>query len=108
MPKMKDKGMGSKGKRTAGSRGASLKELSAHTGLSQGTLSVVLNNTERASAIPQITKERIFKAALEFNYRPSYFARSLRANRSFTIGVIAAELSDGYCSMILNGIEAGS
>lgn len=86
----------------------SLKELAAHTGLSQGTLSVVLNNTERANSIPQITKERILKAAREFNYRPNYFARSLRANRSFTIGVIAAELSDGYCSMILNGIEAGS
>ena len=108
MPKKGDKDNGSDGKTISGARRVSLKELAVHTGLSQGTLSVVLNNTERARSIPQITKERIFKAALEFNYRPNYFARSLRANRSFTIGVIAAELSDGYCSMILNGIEAGS
>lgn len=32
----------------------------------------------------------------------------MRANRSFTIGVIAAELSDGYCAMILNGVESAS
>jgi DNA-binding LacI/PurR family transcriptional regulator len=108
MAKIDDKGIGLNSKTASGVRGISLKELAAHTGLSQGTLSVVLNNTERASSIPQITKERIFKAALELNYRPNYFARSLRANRSFTIGVIAAELSDSYCSMILRGIEAGS
>lgn len=95
--------------KTAGSgRGVTLKELAEAVGLTPGTLSVVLNNTHRASTIPEETKERIFKAAKDLNYRPNYFARSLRANRSFTIGVIAAELSDGYCAMILNGIEAGS
>ena len=108
MAKMDDKDNRLNGKTASGVRGVTLKELAAHTGLSRGTLSVVLNNTERASSIPEITKERIFRAAREFNYRPNYLARSLRANRSFTIGVIAAELSDGYCSMILNGIEAGS
>ncbi|HLA96049.1 MAG TPA: LacI family DNA-binding transcriptional regulator [Pyrinomonadaceae bacterium] len=95
--------------KTAGSgRGVTLKELADAVGLTPGTLSVVLNNTHRASTIPEETKERIFKAAKDLNYRPNYFARSLRANRSFTIGVIAAELSDGYCAMILNGIESGS
>ncbi len=109
MSKRNEKKAGLTGKTIpGGKRGTSLKELAAYTGLSQGTLSVVLNNTERASTIPQETKERIFKAAKELNYRPNYFARSLRANRSFTIGVIAAELSDGYCAMVLNGIESGS
>ena len=89
-------------------RGITLKELAEAVGLSPGTLSVVLNNTSRAKTIPTETRERIFKAARDHNYRPNYFARSLRANRSFTIGVIAAELSDGYCAMILNGIEAAS
>lgn len=88
--------------------GLTLKELSAIVGLSPGTVSVVLNNTNRASTIPQRTKDRIFQAAKEYGYRPHYFARSLRANRSFTIGVIAAELSDGYCAMILNGVESAS
>lgn len=89
-------------------RGVTLKELATIVGLSPGTVSVVLNNTNRAETIPQKTKERIHQAAKEHGYRPHYFARSLRANRSFTIGVIAAELSDGYCAMILNGVESAA
>lgn len=89
-------------------RVVNLKELASLVELSPGTVSVVLNNTPRANTIPQKTKDKIFNAAKEFGYRPHYFARSLRANRSFTIGVIVAELSDGYCSRILNGIEAAS
>lgn len=84
----------------------SLKELAAHLGLSPTSLSIVLNDAPAASAIPQETKDRIFKAAEQFNYRPNYFARSLRAQRSFTFGVIVPELSDGYSAMVLNGVEA--
>lgn len=88
------------------SRRISLKELAAHLKLSPTSLSIVLNDAPAASAIPQETKDRIFQAAAEFNYRPNYFARSLRAQRSFTIGVIVPELSDGYSAMVLNGVEA--
>ncbi|MDQ3749222.1 MAG: LacI family transcriptional regulator [Acidobacteriota bacterium] len=87
-------------------RGISLKELAAHLGLSPTSLSIVLNDAPAASAIPQETKDRIFEAAAKFNYRPNYFARSLRAQRSFTFGVIVPELSDGYSAMVLNGVEA--
>ncbi|MBA4121408.1 MAG: LacI family DNA-binding transcriptional regulator [Acidobacteria bacterium] len=84
----------------------SLKELAAHLGLSPTSLSIVLNDAPSASAIPQETKNRILEAAEKFNYRPNYFARSLRAQRSFTLGVIVPELSDGYSAMVLNGVEA--
>lgn len=87
-------------------RSVSLKELAAHLGLSPTSLSIVLNDAPAASAIPQETKARIFEAAEKFNYRPNYFARSLRAQRSFTLGVIVPELSDGYSAMVLNGVEA--
>jgi LacI family transcriptional regulator len=83
-----------------------LKELAAHLGLSPTSLSIVLNDAPSASAIPQETKNRILEAAEKFNYRPNYFARSLRAQRSFTLGVIVPELSDGYSAMVLNGVEA--
>jgi len=84
----------------------SLKELAAHLGLSPTSLSIVLNDAPAASAIPQETKNRILEAAEKFNYHPNYFARSLRAQRSFTLGVIVPELSDGYSAMVLNGVEA--
>lgn len=91
--------------KTTAKRGISLKELAEHTGLSPGTLSVVLNNTPRAESIPQKTKDKIHNAAKKFNYRPHYFARSLRANRSFTVGVMVSELVGSYCAIVLNGIE---
>ncbi len=87
-------------------RGISLKELAAHLKLSPTALSIVLNDAPAASTIPQETKDRIFEAAAKFKYRPNYFARSLRAQRSFTFGVIVPELSDGYSAMVLNGVEA--
>jgi len=87
-------------------RRISLKELAAHLQLSPTSLSIVLNNAPAASAIPKETKDRIFEAAAKYNYRPNYFARSLRAQRSFTLGVLVPELSDGYSAMVLNGVEA--
>jgi LacI family transcriptional regulator len=84
----------------------SLKELALHLGLSPTTLSWVLNDAPAANSIPQETKDRIFAAAREFNYRPNYLARSLRVQKTNTVGVIVPELSDGYSAMVLNGVEA--
>lgn len=84
----------------------SLKELALHLGLSPTTLSWVLNDSPSANSIPQETKDRILSAAREFNYRPNYLARSLRVQRTNTVGVIVPELSDGYSAMVLNGVEA--
>lgn len=88
------------------SAGVSLKQLAAHLNLSTTTLSLVLNDAPTAVSIPQETKDRIFSAARELNYRPNYLARSLRVQRTHTFGVIVPELSDGYSSMVLNGVEA--
>lgn len=84
----------------------SLKQLAAHLELSPTTLSLVLNEAPSANSIPQETKDRIFLAAKELKYRPNYLARSLRVQRTHTLGVIVPELSDGYSAMVLNGVEA--
>jgi len=48
---------------------------------------------------------RINAAARELNYRPNFFARTLRKKRTYTVGVIAEEIGDPYCSMLISGIE---
>lgn len=88
-----------------GNQTVSLKELARHLNLSPTTLSLVLNDAPAAVSIPQETKDRVHSAAREFNYRPNFLARSLRAQRTFTIGVLVPELSDGYSAMVLGGIE---
>ena len=89
----------------ASGRSVSLKSLAEHLGLSPTTVSLVLNGSPLASSIPQTTKDRIFAAAQALNYRPNFVARSLRAQRSYTLGILVPELSDGYSAMVLCGVE---
>jgi DNA-binding LacI/PurR family transcriptional regulator len=82
-----------------------LKAVAAHLGLTPGTVSAVLNDAPSARSIPEETKNRIRAAAKELNYRPNFFARTLRNKRTYTIGVIAEEIGDSYGSAIIGGIE---
>ena len=81
-----------------------LKAVAEHVGLTPGTVSAVLNNSPAASSVPQRTKTRILDAARTLNYRPNFFARSLRVKRTFTVGVIA-QIGDPYGAMVISGIE---
>ena len=90
--------------RTAPQR-VSIKELAKHVNLSPTTVSFVLNDSPGAESIPLETKDRVLAAARRLNYRPNFLARSLRAKRSYVVGVIAPDLSDGYSALVLSGIE---
>lgn len=95
-----------RGKKPRGTnRHASLKTVAEHLGLSPATVSLVMNRSSAADSIPQQTKERIFSAARQLNYRPNFMARSLRKQRSFTIGVMVPEVSEGYAALVMSGIE---
>lgn len=86
-------------------RKVTLKTIADHLGLTPGTISATLNNSAAARCIPEHTKHRIRTAARELNYRPNFFARTLRIKRTHTIGVIAEEIGDAYGSMVISGIE---
>ena len=84
-----------------------LKFLAEYLDLSTATISVVLNDSPTAREIPRKTRERVLAAARKFNYRPNILARGLRQRRSFTVGVLVHEISEGYGALLLNGIDAG-
>ena len=86
---------------------ASLKMVAEHVGLSSAAVSRVLSGSPAAKSIPQATQERIIAAAAELNYRPNMLARSLRRGKSHTIGVLVPELSEGYTTLVLAGLEQG-
>ncbi len=86
-------------------RPVSLKTLAAHLDLSQATISQVLNNAPAVKSIPEHTRKRVLEAAKLLNYQPNFFARSLRTRRSFSIGIIIPEPSEGYFPMIMKGVE---
>lgn len=91
--------------RTAFRQGVSLKSLAEHLGLSQAAVSLVINRAPGAKSIPHRTQELIRQAARELNYRPNHLARSLRQQRSYTIGVVVPEISEGYAALVMSGIE---
>jgi LacI family transcriptional regulator len=78
--------------------------LAEHLELSQTTVSLVLNNSPSAKSIPQETRNRVVEAAVRLNYRPNYFARSLRQSRSMSVGVLAPDLSEGYFTRVMSGV----
>jgi LacI family transcriptional regulator len=93
-----------KGKETTPSTHVNLRMLAEHLELSQTTVSLVLNNSPSAKSIPQETRNRVMEAATRLNYRPNYFARSLRQSRSMSVGVLAPDLSEGYFTRVMSGV----
>jgi DNA-binding LacI/PurR family transcriptional regulator len=64
-------------------RHVTLKQVAKLAGVSYQTVSKVLN---RQIQVTKETEDRILQAAQSLGYRPSFVARSLRAQRAFTIG----------------------
>jgi DNA-binding LacI/PurR family transcriptional regulator len=95
-----------KGSRGPKAAAVTLKSLALHLGLSAGTISNVLNNSPACRSIPEHTRKRIFEAARQLNYRPNFVARSLRVQRTYTVGIIAEEIGDTYGATLISGIEA--
>ncbi len=87
------------------SQPVTLKMLADSLGLSPATISVVINRSPVARSIPHQTQERILGAARRLNYRPNSVARSLQRRRTFTVGVLVPEISEGYAALVMSGIE---
>ena len=83
-----------------------IRDVAKKSGFSPSTVSLVLNNATRAKYIPAATKEIVRQAAKELDYKPNIFARSLRAQKTDTIGVVVFDMTDPYCTHILRGIES--
>ncbi|HEY6301926.1 MAG TPA: LacI family DNA-binding transcriptional regulator [Terriglobales bacterium] len=82
-----------------------LRSVAELVGLTASTVSAVLNSSSASRSVPEHTKKRILTAARALNYRPNFFARSLRVKRTYTIGVILEEIGDAYGSLVMSGME---
>src|SRR5579863_3053479 len=72
-------------------KSVNLRTVAERAGLAPCSVSAILNNTAAAQAIPQTTKDRAFQAAAELNYRPNFWARSLRTKRTRMVAAIAPD-----------------
>jgi LacI family transcriptional regulator len=82
-----------------------LKDVAARAEVSLTTVSMVLNG-KAGPNIPPDTQARVVAAAAALGYRPNAMARSLRRQRSDTIGVISDEIATTpFAGAMLQGAQ---
>ncbi|MCC9134806.1 LacI family DNA-binding transcriptional regulator [Pontibacter silvestris] len=86
-------------------RKVSLKDIAQHVGVSTALVSYVLNNQEKEKRVGEEMAARIRKAAGELNYQPNQIAKSLKSGKTYTIGLIVADISNPYSANIARIIE---
>ena len=79
-----------------------IKDVAKHAEVSFTTVSHVLNGTRNVS---DAVKQRVLKAVQELQYVPSGIARSLKTNRTHTIGIIIPNNSNPFFAEVVRGIE---
>jgi LacI family transcriptional regulator len=83
----------------------SMNDVAQLAGVSQTTVSFVVNQTEGAN-IPPETQDRVWAAINELGYRPNALARGLRSNKTHTIGFVTDEIATTpYAVRILEGAQ---
>lgn len=70
---------------------ARLSDVAALAGVSKTTASLIMN--DKVDSFPPETVDRVRRAATDLGYRPNHMARSLRQQRSQTIGMLSDEIA---------------
>ncbi len=82
----------------------SLKDIAQKVGVSTALVSYVLND-KKTGRISKEIAAKIKATAIELNYRTNHIARSLKTNKTFTIGLVVADISNPFFSTLARIIE---
>ncbi|MDO9374534.1 MAG: substrate-binding domain-containing protein [Bacteroidota bacterium] len=82
----------------------SLKDIASQVGVSSALVSYVLNG-KNTGRINKLVAQKIRDTARELNYRTNQIARSLKTNRTNTLGFIVANISNPFSSHLARIIE---
>jgi LacI family transcriptional regulator len=83
----------------------SIKHIAEKLGVSNATVSLVLNGKAKNGRVSEELIEKIKRTAEEMNYLPNMAARSLRTGKSKTIGLIVADISNPFFAKLARYIE---
>jgi len=81
---------------------ASIKDVAREAGVSIATVSRVLNDID---VVNEDTKKKVKDAITKLAYRPNIVARSLKTQKSSTIGIIIPDISNQFYPEIVRGCE---
>jgi DNA-binding LacI/PurR family transcriptional regulator len=80
-----------------------LRELAKAAGVSVTTASRVLSESDHA--VSSEARERVLRLANELRYKPNVSARILRIERSFTVGILANDITSYFTPIIIRGVQ---
>lgn len=81
---------------------ASIKDVAREAGVSIATVSRVLNDVD---VVNEETKQKVRDAIKKLGYRPNIVARSLKTQRTRTIGIVIPDISSHIYPEIVRGTE---
>lgn len=81
---------------------ASIKDVAKEAGVSIATVSRVLNDVD---VVNEETKKKVVDAIAKLDYRPNIVARSLKTQRTRTIGIVVPDISNQFYPEIVRGAE---
>lgn len=84
------------------SKRPTMKDVAKLAGVTQPTVSYVINGTANIS---DEVKEKVYQAIKELNYKPNYYARALKTNKTNMIGIVIPDISNQYYSRMVNLVE---
>jgi len=82
-----------------------LATISKEAGVAPATVSFILNGKARERGIAEKTVRRVLEIADRLHYVPNEAARSLRRQRSATLGVLFAHLRDEWADRVVAGMR---
>jgi LacI family transcriptional regulator len=86
----------------AGESMPTVQDVAQRAGVSTATVSYVLNGTRFVS---DALRERVLAVVRELRYEPNAIARTLRSNRSDTLGLILPDLRNPFFTEVVRGVE---
>ncbi|MBP9921211.1 MAG: LacI family DNA-binding transcriptional regulator, partial [Proteiniclasticum sp.] len=81
---------------------ASIKDVAREAGVSIATVSRVLNNVD---VVNEDTKKKVQDAIKKLSYRPNIVARSLKTQKTKTIGILVPDVSNQFYPEVVRGAE---
>lgn len=81
-------------------------DVAKRAGVSSAVVSYVINNGPKP--VSEKTRARVLEAVRELGYRANHIARSLRMQRTHTLGVLISNSINPYYAEIVNAIENSS
>jgi LacI family transcriptional regulator len=84
---------------------ATMRDVARLAGVSQPTVSRVLNQTDTSISISDATREKVIAAINELGYRPNMHARSLRTQKTQMIALLLADITNSFYPQIARSIQ---